>query len=453
MPTNTKDDLASPFPLGACCYFARQADLSPETIRGGLKALGLDGVWLSLVPVTLRDEPWWAIAIQTCKDRGLAGGWPMAIEEIAAALSSTCEALVELLVAPDGDGAVLGLFCGGQRRRDPLGDPLPEKWGPSLAGLTPKELMRLPAVEEVSALRCGEHAELFHTQRRLKVPAWADKGVDIFRFSEHRGDNSGSSEGGEGRLCLIALDLEDLQRDLSQRNVGQTLQVLEFYSNRDRKRFLGPLMADLPVCVEELRGLNMDTPARQVPNLPDLAELLALVNTWLSVPGHYLAYLDEVFFPLLNLANGSMPDLDPEDLAEMSDRGLTAAMADQLPYHAPEGELMESFDDGELTPLMDTLIADTSRSSAIWLLDHSRLLENLDALDPEQFGGCCEQFIERWWEGARPDWDGEKRAWLEERVEKDEPAIQTFFHTWNELRTLLHMAELNHLRVALLFYE
>ena len=156
---------------------------------------------------------------------------------------------------------------------------------------------------------------------------------------------------------------------------------------------------------------------------------------------------------LLNLASDAIPEeLDPDELPAMERMDLLSAMADQLPYHAPEGELLESFDDGELTALTQTLEVD-DRGGALWLLQDDRLVECLERLDPPAFHAMCEKFMQAWFTTGRGTWTISQDQWLAERVESAERAIHTFFTTYQELSTLLSMAHLNDLQVALLFYE
>ena len=439
---------------GACCYLVRQTDHSHDTIRSALGTLGLGNSWLTVIPTELRGEAWLVVSLQLLKDASSEGGWPYASDEVGQALS-TSGVVLEFLATPGAESMRLGMFNVGERLGSPLPDPLPRSDDPVLTELTPEELLELDAVHMTAEPDCGEHTEAICANRTLVVPPWTDKGVDVFRFTERSTAGLDDEEDDDrGRLCFVALDLSRLRIQVRDRTVSAAISALDFYTNQHSKRFLGPMQADLPLCQQSLRKLPGDQPLRDTPGLTDLAELFALVNTWISAAGNRLAYLDEVFFPLLNLASETVPEeLDADELPQMADMTLLAAMADQLPYHAPEGELLESFADEELTSLTRVLELDQANGGALWLLDHGRLKQCLERLDPTAFGLRCEEFMRVWWESGRGSWEVSQDEWLAERVEQDEPAIRTFFTTFNELYTLVSMAELNELQVALLFYE
>ena len=443
-------------PFGACCYLVRQRDHTRDSIRSAMEKLGLNNAWLTVIPTELREEPWIVVSLQLLKDSASEGGWPIASDEVGQALSATTDAVLEFLATPGAESARLALFSAGDRSCDPSPDPLPRSEDATISRVTPEELLELPAIHQTAEPFCGEQTEAICAHRILSVPPWAHKGVDIFRFTERSSagiddDDDDDDDDDRGRLCFVALDLSRLADQLRHRTVSEGISVLDFFSNQRSKRFLGPMQADLPLCVETLRQLPGDMLLRETPALTDLAELFALVNTWISAAGNRVGYLDEVFFPLLNLAGDGVPArLDEDELPHLELLDLPAAMADQLPYHAPEGELLESFADEELTSLMQALELPHDAGGALWLLDPRRLLERLEALEPQPFAHRCEEFMKVWWQS---DQGPDQQEWLEQRVEVDEPALQTFFTTFNELHTLVTMAQLNDLQVALLFYE
>ena len=438
---------------GACCYLVRQTDHSHDTVRSILSGLGLSNAWLTVVPTELRGEPWQVVSLQLLKDAASEGGWPIASDEVGQALSDGCEVVLEFLATPGAESVRLATFVDGVRQGQPLPELLPQSDDPIISRLAPEEILDLQAVHVTAEVDCGEYTEAICANRALQVPSWVDKGVDVFRFTERSSPGIDDEDDDRGRLCFVALDLARLKEQVQNKNVSEGLAALDFYSNQRSKRFLGPMQADLPLCQQVLRELPGDEPLRETPGLTDLAELFALVNTWISAAGNRLAYLDEVFFPLLNLASDAIPEeLDPDELPAMEHMDLLAAMADQLPYHAPEGELLESFDDGELTALTRTLELD-DHGGALWLLQDDRLVECLDRLDPTAFHLMCEKFMQAWFLAGRDTWTVSQDQWLAERVESAERAIHTFFTTYQELSTLLAMARLNDLQVALLFYE
>ena len=440
---------------GACCYLVRQTDHSRDTVRSAMGTLGLSNAWLSVLPTELRGEDWLVVSLQLLKESASEGGWPIASDEVGQALSTTSEVVLEFLATPGAESMRLGSFKDGERLSDPLPDPLPRSEDPAISELAPEELLELEAVHLTAEAICGEYTEAICANRTLIVPPWTDKGEDVFRFTERSTAGiEDDADDDRGRLCFVALDLARLKKQIQDKTVAEGIAALDFYSNQRSKRFLGPMQADLPLCQQTLRDLPGDKPLRETPGLTDLAELFALVNTWVSAAGNRVGYLDEVFFPLLNLATETVPEeLDADELPQMATMNLLAAMADQLPYHAPEGELLESFADEELTSLVQVLELDQGSGGALWLLDHRRLKESLESLDPSAFGQRCEEFMKAWWQSGREGWEVGQDKWLEERVEQDEPALRTFFTTFNELYTLVSMAELNELQVALLFYE
>ena len=458
-------DTLENLPYGICCYLVRRRDHSPDSVLATLIGQGLSNAWITAAPTELRGEEWMAVSIQLLKDAASEGGWPVASDEVGQALSGRTDVVLELLVTPGAETMRLGLFGDGERQREPLEQALPASEDPCLTELEPAALLELAAVQSIGEMTCGEHTHVLSSQRTMEVPPWADKSVDLFRFTErtsagigeaHDEEGQRQDEDDRGRVSMVALDLTRLRETLNRRSVAGVLQGLDFYANRDSKRFLGPLQGELPRCQEILRQMPGGSSVREAPELVDLAELLAMAHTRVSAPGNRVAYLDEVFFPLLNLASETIPEtLDEDELDELDELDLIAAMADQLPYHAPEGELLESFADEEVVPLAQALElgGGAGEGGALWLLDHHRLRQRLDALDPEAFAHCCEEFMKAWWLTGQGSWELDQRQWLEQRVEHDETAIRTFFSTWSELRTLVTMADLNELKVALLFYE
>ena len=117
---------------------------------------------------------------------------------------------------------------------------------------------------------------------------------------------------------------------------------------------------------------------------------------------------------------------------------------------------MESLDDGELTPLAEVLEMDGSLNGemegAVWLLDHTRVLERLRALDPEEMAGKVDAFFRQVWTAEQGRWEGDQEAWLQGRMEMDQTELTAFFNTANELQTLLEVCDLNGLRAGVLFY-
>lgn len=439
-----------PFPFGLCCYLIAAEDCSQDDIRALLRTLGVDRVWVSLGHGELRGRTVQILALQVLRDEGRAGGWPMVAPRIAEDLSRGGREVFELLVAPEGREAFIDLFRDGERRFGERHERIPTEAGLPWAGLTGLEAAELPSILAMGGVLCGEGCEALVSPRLFKVPPWTDKGADLFRFSErHR--HGLDDVAGEGRVCFLAIDLETLGRDLRERTVHKALAVLEPFAKGDRRRRLGPLQGDLMPTIERLRLLPGDQPLVEAPGLVDIVELLALARTGLCTPGNRIAYLDEVALPLLNLTDDEeLPELSAEELSELS---LPQAMADQIPYFAPEGELLDSFSDEELRPLTAELGMDPAEEGAIWVLDPERILGRLRALNLESMSQRIDDFMHRWWEAARDQWGSDQKTWVEQRLATDQSELTAFFTTINELQTLLETAKDNRLVPALLFYE
>lgn len=457
-PVHAPPEVTLPtLPYGLVCYLVPAAAHTVEGLRSLLKDIGGAGAWLSVREVTVRERPWLAVALQALKDVGVDGGVPVALPDLAGTLSRGGQPVVHLLMSAGAEQALLGLYREGKQVRAPEAGPLPRSDDPAVSLLDPTELKDLPEILELGAVQCGEGCEVVHRGGCLSVPGWTMRHTDIFRFSERTRhgltEDDGSDGGLGGRLCLLALDLPRLRKDMARRSVGAVLHVLQTYTNPEARRFLGPMVGDLPPVLDELRRMETNLHVRKARAVTDVAELLALVHTRLSTPGHRAAYLDQVFFPLLSLHDDPVPPaLDPDELDAIDALDVCQAMADQLPYHAPEGELLESFGDDELTPLCRVLDLD-DEGGAVWLLRPDRLQERLDAFVPEAFREVYMAFYERWWQALGAGSEEAKMTWLKGRFDRDVAALDALFTGHNEMRTLLHMARLNDLTPALLFYE
>lgn len=443
-----------PYPDGLCAYLFPDDGHAEEAALALVREVQQGGVWFTCEPLELRGEKLLALALRGLKQNGDEGGAPVLAPDMARTLSESRSPVVELLVTPEAAQSAVGLFHEGKRVYEARTDPLPQSAHPLLDRLKPEDLAENPTIEALGLPLSGERSRVLHGKQMLAAPAGTSLGVDIFRFSERNSACVDEEEDDGGRACLIAFDQENLQRDLA-RSVAGVLQILQFYFNPEAKRFLGPMSADLPQMADELRQLEANLPLRRAAGYADIVELLALVSTRLSTPGNRLAYLDQVFFPLLNVAPDAVPEvLDADELPAMEEMDITVAMADQLPYFAPEGELMESIADDELVPLLSHLgIEGEEGGGSVWVLRPERLRRRLEELTPLGFRELFVSFGERWWDARQMPDDAARKAWANQRLELDTPALQTFFASWNEMKTLLTMAELNHLEVALLFYE
>lgn len=442
---------------GIFCYLVRKDQHSPDTVRNVLRREGIGRVWLTFAEVTVRDTTWIAFSLGSLRDEGSDGGMAVMNHRVPMVLSEGTSVALEMIVSPDGLEVFLSIFREGERGS--RGRVLPETSDPTTSLLDGAELAELDALRRLNGPLADAGCEAFFAKREFSVPAWTDRKVDLFRFSERHGKGIEEEDGGKGggRACFVSLDLEKLRQEVQGSEAGDLIYQLNHYRVGHRARLLGPMQADLHPCVDRLRRLPKNTPVAKMPELLDLLELLAMVHTWASTPGNRVAYLDEVFFPLLNLNVGdTLPPLDDEDVESMGSMPLTHVMADILPYRCPEGEIMESLDDGELAPLSGVLelsdVLGAEVDGAVFLLDHARVSERLRALDPDAFSETVEAFIRHMWEAERVRWSGDQEAWLANRLEMDQPELTAFFNTANELQTLIQMCEDNGLVLGLLFY-
>ncbi len=439
------------FPQGVRCYLVRQSEQPRSSVISLLHELRFNEAWLQTGSMPVRGEDWLVLALQHLQDGAGRGGWPVDAPVLYEALGQRGTTL-ELVVPPGGVGATLGGIARAESRAASTG-PLGLASVPALREVTASELMDSPLVQQLAEPRCGDGAEVLFAYRRLAVPAGTNKSVDIFRFSERSSfgiDNSDAAS----RLCFLALDWEHLSEQVRSHTAIQALETLQYFASHrlEGQRLLGPLSADLLACLEGLHRLDGSMLLREVANLPDLVELLAVANSWLSSPGNRVAYLDQVFFPLLNVTASSFPlRLDRREMVRLSERDLLVAMADQLPYHCPEGTLLESIEDAALRPLVVELDCGAPSDGAIWLLEGTSLEDCLERFDPATIVRLGERFLELWWKAV---YRGDDFAhWKAARAVVDDLARETFLATWDELRTLLAVARKNHLRPALLFYE
>lgn len=200
-------------------------------------------------------------------------------------------------------------------------------------------------------------------------------------------------------LAFVAFDRQQLDH-LCRLPIGDLRRFVKAIGGEGGP-LLGPHVNALQTVVEFLDSCNADQALADVANVdPLIYEVLALCCSGAYVSGETIDYVDQSFFPLLALSDTPIdravvaPNLEDIDQAP-----ALCAAAEVLPYTAPEGQLLDSFADDELTTLCPWAVdADGGYEGSLFLLDIDRFAERFIGFDADTMLKRVERFVEVWQE-------------------------------------------------------
>lgn len=453
-------------------FYLRADEHTVDSVLESLLDLHLDQVWLRLAaPAELR---WDQSSLLQLELRHLRDGLPIVPEFLGPTLSTKGRTVLRL--SADRSTVAYQLFRDGEVRAIWAGDV--ETFGQQ-DGAPPKEKR---SAEELAACR-AEFLGHFRSETRLELDALLNaetvseeaadlatpgtlalvrgrvvrpvegmgRWPELFRFHD-RGQPDPDAEEAD-RVALIALDLKQAERLWKRTPAGQVYQFLRLLEPI-RASVLGPLAHVLPEALAGIETVPPEAPLATSENA-DLTtfELLAMGTALCFMVGDNLRYLDERFYPLISLSEAPVPRAAlSEALGDIRGLGVLSAMVEVLPYSVPEGEMMESIGDEELSPLASWAVQEGSYEGSLFLLEATRLRKLVEDFDIEKLHQRIDDFLRAWFElehGAAESFE----TWRANRYDLDAAELARFEDTFVELQHVLALAELNQLAPALLFYS
>jgi hypothetical protein len=305
--------------------------------------------------------------------------------------------------------------------------------------------------EEATDLVADANTRLLLRGRVLALPPGLPRRPDLFSFHHVTLSGPGEPRAANGdQMTLILIDHTLLDHLWTEAPAAQATHLLRAV-RQVQARVLGPLGHVLPDVLMRLEALDPEHPpaASERSTLMDY-EVLAMATALVYWSGGTVEDLDERFFPLLGLTDEPLPEEALESqLDDIDGLGVLSAMAEVLPYSVPEGSMLDSFGDDELSPLAKwgvTRGADGEESyeGSLFLVDAARLADLVQRFDSQRFVERTEEFRETWYRlrtagGGRP-------------ATAHEAELALFFWRLEELRMFLAIAGVNRLRPALFFY-
>ncbi|HEY3355955.1 MAG TPA: hypothetical protein VGQ83_22070 [Polyangia bacterium] len=455
-------------------YFARDPEHSVESLRQAFAQAGLDGAWLRVAPVRAASNGGAALGWLVAEVTGFGSDQLLASQEALRTLSSKGRTVFLLSYSGDEDRVVYEAYRDGARvggwegvRREfpttiepEAGAEESDDDGRGTQGqrafdrtfrahteLDFKALLGSDAAWPILDHATREATEAFFLGRRLQVPAGTPKLLDLFRFHDRTG------QAGD-RMAFMALDIAAATRLLEGAPAATLAQLLGRLDEGAAFR-LGPFMHAVKEVAAEVEAMPAEKPVAAAHPSLDLVELVQVVHTGGCTAGDGVDYFDHVFFPLLNLYDpAQLPPLGPEELTDLEDAGVLAAMAEVLPYNAPEGQLLESLADAELRPLAPAYAEEGEYDGSIYLVTRDRLRTLLTAFDGPRLMEQVEKFLSAWFRAIDPEaTDAAYGAWRRGRDHLDRDDVDRFAQTLAELRAVVGLCDTNGLELGLVFYE
>ncbi len=451
-------------------HYVRADQHTPETIQQVLLDLHLDDLWFRVCE--MEDLTWDGAACLQLEMSHLVEGLPIMPESLGLELSKEKKSALRLSV--DGahtsvaferfqDGKAGACWAGNtddylQDQSGRKQEHSPEEHQEAFrrdflkeTGLDFLELVQNPNQDEQSSEIAMEGTHVLIRGRFIRLLPGMGRWPELFRFHD-RNDISAPDQHRD-HVALIALDLkalDQLWRLTPAAKVTQFLRLMEPIG----AQVLGPLNHALPRVLANLETLPPESPlaAAAKPSLTTV-EVLAMSTAQIFMVGDQLSYLDERFFPLFSLATGKISrDAIADCVEEIAPLGILSALTEVLPYSVPEGQMMEAFADEEIAPLAPWAVEDDVYEGSLFLLDPSRLLQQLQDFDIDELRQQARAFSEQWCKIDDPN-AGSVEEWLISRQELDAAELARFEDTFVELHHLFPLAALNELSPALLFYS
>jgi hypothetical protein len=449
-------------------YFTREAEHSADSLRQTLLQTGIDGAWLRVAEVKASTNGGAALGLLCAEVT--AFGSDQAVGDLATLRALSDGGRTAFFVAFAGnedrvayevyrDGARVGGWEGVRREYPAAVDPNavdPESSAQRAfnalfrghTGLEFDALLGSDAAWPIMEHGTRPGTEAFFLGRRLKVPEGTSKLLDLFRFR----DRGGATEG--DHLAFVAIDIQAATRVLKNAPAGTLAQVLGRLDESAAYR-IGPFTHALQEVAAEAAAMPPEEPAAAADPSVDLIELVAMGHTGGCTAGDTVEFFDQVFFPILNLYDvEKVPALREEEVADLEQYGCLRAMAEVLPYSAPEGQLLESLGDEEVKPLSPGHVDDGEYDGSLFLVDRARLRVLLANFDGAPFMDKLEQFLSAWWRAGHHDEPSSGyRSWKHVREPLDREEIERFAITLAEMRAVIGLCDENRLELAVVFYE
>ncbi|MCK5798551.1 MAG: hypothetical protein KAI47_15270 [Deltaproteobacteria bacterium] len=460
-------------------YYVPAAHIEVDRIREILHGLGLDQAWVRLVPTEARFEEHELLQLEVYD---LTSGAPIFAEEIGPALAHDAGLAVIIgLDEEDNEAALLVStadeeiihWAGQFDEFEATDDEENEHTGKEgyltvfehIVGHPLSDFIDAESISVTAADVADGDTDLLLRGRFMGLPKNLPRVPEIFGFHEEddedeededRNDDDGDRDDNKAeeetdRVALVLVDLrltEFLWRESPAQEVGQFLAAIEPHKGH----VLGPLADGLGDANTWIAQQPPTRPLAQSKH-PDLVtyEVLVMASALGYAAGTSVHRLDERLLPLLHLREGAISvELLKDSLDDIDDLGVLSAMAEVLPYTVPEGELLECFDDDELSPLAAWAVHGDAYEGALLRLDAKRLIEDLATFDPEPLKKRAERFLRAWFE-ADPKSTTSFETWRATRTQDDDE--WTRFETQlDELRLVLSLLQTNALEPALVFY-
>lgn len=301
-----------------------------------------------------------------------------------------------------------------------------------------------------------EHTDLVLRGRLMGIPEGMPRMPQLFRFhdvSQLEDDEAVPTHDEEDEddehMALVLLDPGVTNLMWAEAPAGEALRFLEAMGPLQAK-VLGPLAHAMPEVLEAVRQHDLERPLAAAEQRDLLVyEVLSMASATVFATGASVADHDERFLPLLSLSPIEPPDEALRaSLAEISGRGVLSAMAEVLPYSVPEGEMLDCFADGELSPLAPWAVGeDGVYEGSLFHVDLERLARLVVDFEPEPFLARVRGFLERW--NGMLGVDG----FDEQLMALHDLELMWFQQRLQELQLVLALADVNRLRPALLFYS
>jgi hypothetical protein len=457
-------------------YFVRSDEHGKESVREVLAGLHLNDVWLRL---TTEETPSWggAPALQI-ELYDLRDGAPLLPEFLGVSLSKGERTALRLTVDMNRTTVAFELFKDGETRSvyagnisgfedDESGEKGVEGFHAFFEEKTGLHFLESVEARSLAKLRSNvavEGSEAFVRGRYVNLVKGMGRWPEMFRFHDRNmpegPEEAVAVDGEHDHVALVALDLKQAERLYRLTPAGRVHQFFRRIEPHKSVVF-GPMGQALVEALSALEALPPELSIAAAGSTdPTLFELLSLSTSLVYMVGDRLAYLDERFFPLISLSKEPVSRSAVEgSLEEIRRLGVLSAMTEVLPYSVPEGEMMQSFADEELSPPAPWAVTDDGAyEGSLFLLDRARLEELVNAFEKPAFDEQVEAFRKIWYEAeveaaAEGDPPGTMVEWLARRAELDEVELNRFEDTYVELQHLVGLSHLNDLALALLFYS
>lgn len=449
-------------------YFARDSEHDADSLRQVFVQAGLDGAWLRVAEVASNQNGGGGLGLLCAEISAFGSDEPALNVDALRALSERGRTAFFLAFLGNEDqvayevyrdGARIGGWQGVRREYPAPVDPGVADDPESRAqrafntifrghtGLDFDALLGSDAVWPIMEHGARPGTEAFFLGRRLRVPDGTSKLLDPFSFRD-RGAAAGD------HLAFLALDIGAATKVLKQAPAGTLAQVLGRLDESAAHR-IGPFTHAVKEVADEVAAMPPEQPAAAANPSVDLVELVAMGHANGYAAGDTVEFFDQVFFPLLNLYDlDKVPPFWEEEVSSLEQYGCLRAMAEVLPYAAPEGQLLDSFADDEVKPLSPGHVSDGEYLGALFLVDRARLRVLLGNFDGPSFLDRMEKFRQAWWRaGHRDEPMAQYAAWRHVRDPIDREEVERFATTLVEMKALVGLCDENRLELAVVFYE